>query len=495
MTTRSLAPRSSGIGLSLALAVGMLAGCAVDTDRDSLEDGRQSAGEDGYTIVEGDIVLGPEEMVAARSETNDDGKTFGLVVNDPNKLWPGRRVPYVIENGFEPAAVTKIKAAMDEWTKKVKFTFVARTTEKDFISFHADPKNACNSRIGRVAGGQIINLPKAPSTCPAHEIGHAIGLFHEQSRGDRDKYIKINIKNVKPGFEGNFAAQVRGAEYVQPYDFASIMHYGPFFFAADPKVPTITKLNGSTTGFGQREALSKSDVESVDIVYTKYRPAPKPASPAPSAPTPAGSAENRGLVSKYYVDVLGRAASAAEIDHWVSQIDAGTTRLGVARAIVDSPESRERFVTAVYGSVLGRAPEAAGLRNWAKMIAGGTDRETVVARIAASGEAYGRAGSANGPWVASLYRSILGREPDQGGLDAWTKQANGGMSREAIASGFTKSDEGVNKLVAGFYVTYLGRQPDAEGLATYVQAYRAGHRSEQIQAWILASEEYFVRKP
>lgn len=59
-----------------------------------------------------------------------------------------------------------------------------------------------------------------------HEVGHAIGLFHEQMRSDRDDYVVINWKNILNEREINFAKETkyennRGV----PYDYTSVMHY------------------------------------------------------------------------------------------------------------------------------------------------------------------------------------------------------------------------------------------------------------------------------
>ena len=34
--------------------------------------------------------------------------------------------------------------------------------------------------------------------------GHALGFFHEQSRPDRDNFVEILLKNVRPGKYANF---------------------------------------------------------------------------------------------------------------------------------------------------------------------------------------------------------------------------------------------------------------------------------------------------
>lgn len=61
----------------------------------------------------------------------------------------------------------------------------------------------------------------------AHEIGHVLGFYHEQSRPDRDEHVSVHMENVTPKFQYNFkkygTSQVRTDE---PYDIGSVMHYG-----------------------------------------------------------------------------------------------------------------------------------------------------------------------------------------------------------------------------------------------------------------------------
>lgn len=62
--------------------------------------------------------------------------------------------------------------------------------------------------MGKFGGAQIVSLQapdeKGPNCLGSegraiHELLHALGLFHEQSRADRDKFVKIQLENVLKG--------------------------------------------------------------------------------------------------------------------------------------------------------------------------------------------------------------------------------------------------------------------------------------------------------
>jgi hypothetical protein len=67
-----------------------------------------------------------------------------------------------------------------------------------------------------------------------HEIGHALGLYHEQMRADRDTYVTIYYQNIDEEFHSQFDKMFANEydSYAKPYDYESIMHYGKMVWFA-----------------------------------------------------------------------------------------------------------------------------------------------------------------------------------------------------------------------------------------------------------------------
>ena len=61
----------------------------------------------------------------------------------------------------------------------------------------------------------------------AHEVGHAMGFWHEQSRTDRDDHVAIKMDNIIEDNKHNFDKHDTNNFEVK-YDYGSDMHYGSF---------------------------------------------------------------------------------------------------------------------------------------------------------------------------------------------------------------------------------------------------------------------------
>jgi hypothetical protein len=205
-------------------------------------------------IFEGDIVLGTADEVRAAL---DEGR--GIGITGAQFRWPGGRVPYVCEEALRP----RVEAAIKHWHERTPIRLVKRTREKDYVSFQAG--GGCSSRVGRVGGKQPILLgPGCGIGSTIHEIGHTLGLWHEQSRSDRDEHIEIIWENINPAFRFNFDKHILDGDDLGPYDFGSIMHYPANAFGINNQV-TIRAKGGQP--IGQRNGLSAGDVAAIKLMY------------------------------------------------------------------------------------------------------------------------------------------------------------------------------------------------------------------------------------
>jgi hypothetical protein len=100
-------------------------------------------------------------------------------------------------------------------------------------------------------------------------------------------------------------------------------------------------------------------------------------------------------------------------------------------------------------------------------------------------------GNANADFVEAVYRAVLDRNADPGGLANWTGLLNSGaLSRLQVVQGIRNSPEHFTQEVSDFYFTLLNRPADPAGLQNWVQQLEAGMKEEQVAFYFLDSPEY-----
>jgi len=218
----------------------------------------------GKAIFQGDIIL-------------DDSAIDSVSVAYNQYLWPKvgnqYQIPYIVASGS--GNLTNLNTAIAQFNSTFSnIKFVARTTETDYVNFSFNPSDnsaQCEANVGRVGGEQQVGGAGGSSNpCTVgtilHEMGHTIGLWHEQSRPDRNTYISVNYANLIKGSISNFNQIFDNAQTPTLFDYASIMEYPAFSFSrnggpAIESIPAGIPLS-NLTGY------TATDIDGIERLYS-----------------------------------------------------------------------------------------------------------------------------------------------------------------------------------------------------------------------------------
>jgi len=183
--------------------------------------------------------------------------------------WPKGIIPYKIRSGYSSSAMNTIYQGMRMWMQKTCIKFVPYGSAEARAAGHNHyieifSGGGCYSSVGYNHRSHQVSLAARGCVYPgivAHELGHTIGLHHEQCRQDRDGYLTIMLQNVQSNMQHNFNKARGTTNFGMKYDYCSLMHYGATAFGGG-------RFTMVTKDLDYLGTIGRSHVRGADLSYT-----------------------------------------------------------------------------------------------------------------------------------------------------------------------------------------------------------------------------------
>ena len=221
----------------------------------------------GKLLHEHDILLG--HVTSAKSSgAAGEGRVEALATPvTKTHRWPSGVIPYTFHPDVPATVRNQVMKAIETFDRNTNVRWVPRTTEVYYTQFIVD--SGCYSYVGR---SSILRQPQPISlgrgecglSGAIHEMAHAAGLYHEQSRPDRDQYVRILWENIPPEWHSQYQHGRKSTAH-GAYNYTSIMHYPAYFKGKLAIQPLDPNVNPST--LGSARTLSQGDIDGLNSLY------------------------------------------------------------------------------------------------------------------------------------------------------------------------------------------------------------------------------------
>ncbi|WKX93938.1 hypothetical protein Q1695_011310 [Nippostrongylus brasiliensis] len=241
---------------------------------DTIDEINDKAGVE-EALYQGDIVLTRVQTKEIVNDIKGGNRTKRLAYRDnyyPKTLWPNGEVLYYLDPRLSANARRVFRKGAERWEQSTCLRFIEKNSDQGAIHVHHG--TGCWSHVGRVINPRQKQQLSLGKRCDrigiaAHELGHAIGLFHTHSRQDRDAYLTVLPQNILNGQIDNFAKQKHdmSEEYGLPFDYGSLMNYGVTGFSRGHKLITLLPRQPLHTQTMGSHFISFTDFLTVNAHY------------------------------------------------------------------------------------------------------------------------------------------------------------------------------------------------------------------------------------
>ncbi|XP_062247051.1 high choriolytic enzyme 1-like isoform X1 [Platichthys flesus] len=181
-------------------------------------------------------------------------------------------IPFYITNHFSSREQAIIIRGLESFSSISCIRFRPyQDGDHEWLSIES--RNGCYSYVGRQGGGQTVSLSRQGClyhSTVQHELLHALGFNHEQTRSDRDSYIKVHWENIIDGMAYNFD-KIDTLNQGTSYDYNSVMQYERYAFSKNNR-PTMVPIPNSNVSFGQASQMSSNDIDRLNRLYNCLSP-------------------------------------------------------------------------------------------------------------------------------------------------------------------------------------------------------------------------------